>query len=388
MGDAPAGADRYRAWLEGLLGVPVTDGNRVDVLHNGDEIFAAMLEAVRAATFSIDLVTFIFKGSIADEFGDALCERARAGVRVRVLLDAIGAGLSSRDVVARMREAGAHVELFRPVLNPRVWETFHRAHRKVLVCDQTLAFTGGVGIADEWRGDARDPSEWRDTHFRVQGPAVDGLLGSFVHNWAEMGGPLFEDGVDRFPEQPRPGPSALQVVRAGARTGWGAMATLAWSLLQLTRQRVRMAAAYFVPDDRMLQLLCATARRGVEVEVLVNGPNADKGISRLASEAQFTALLEGGIRVWRFQPSMLHLKAMLVDGVVASVGSANFNSRSLLLDEEVNTVIFDPDVVAILDAQFDEDVARAEPVDPEAWATRGTARKALEAVPGFVGRHL
>ncbi|HEX2064589.1 MAG TPA: phospholipase D-like domain-containing protein, partial [Acidimicrobiales bacterium] len=230
--------------------------------------------------------------------------------------------------------------------------------------------------------------EWRDTHFRIRGPAVDGLLGSFLHNWAEMGGPLFEDGVDRFPVQERCGASPLQVVRAGARTGWGAMATLAWALLQLSRERVRMAAAYFVPDDHMLELLCATARRGVQVDLLVNGPNADKGISRVASEAQYSALLDGGIRVWCFQPTMLHLKTMLVDGLVASVGSANFNSRSFVLDEEVNTVIFDPDVVSVLDAHFEEDLTRSELIDPERWAARGTARKALEAVPGFVARHL
>ncbi len=386
-----AGADveRFRYWLEGLLGLPVTDGNAVDVLRNGDSIFPPMLQAIGAATSTIDFLTFIYrKGSIGDEVGQALAERAESGVRVRVLLDAMGAAVMDKGVVDRLRGAGAQFEWFRPLANRRVWETTHRGHRKLLICDGEVAFTGGVGIADKWRGDARNPAEWRDTNFRVRGPAVNALRAAFVNNWAETGRPLFDDGVDRFAAQPRAGRSPVQVVRGGARTGWGDLPTLVRVLLELARERVYIAAAYFVPDEDTLELLCRTARRGVDVDLLVNGAHADKRLSRLASEAQYEALLTAGVRVWCFAPTMLHLKLVSVDGVVASVGSANFNSRSLILDEEVNLVVLDPEVVENLDSDFRADLERAEAIDVESWADRALTRKALELVPGFLARHL
>ncbi|MDQ3679287.1 MAG: phospholipase D-like domain-containing protein [Actinomycetota bacterium] len=378
---------RYRCWLEGLIGIPATDGNRIEILRNGDQILPAMLDAIGQATTSVDLATFVLKGAIAEEFCRVLAERCRAGVRVRVLADAFGSLGMDKQVVGRLRAAGALVDFFRPLNNLRVWETFHRGHRKILVCDGEVGFTGGVGIGDVWRGDARDPSEWRDTHFRVEGPAVDGLMGAFVHNWAETRRPLLDQG-DRFPERGAPGASTVQVVRGGARTGWGDMSTLVHVLAGLARRRLRICAAYFVPDHAILALLCETARRGVAVELLVNGPHADKRVSRLASEAQFELLLQAGVRVWTFQPTMLHAKIILVDGTVASTGSANLNARSLVLDEELNLVVCDPDVVRVLESHFDEDLERAQEVALDEWSGRGLTQKGKEALPGFMARHL
>lgn len=394
MTDQPAGSaeavdetPRYRYWLEALIGVPATEGNRIEVLRNGDQILPTMLEAISRAQASVDLATFVFKGPIAEEFCAVLAERARAGVRVRVMADAFGSLGMDKQAVGRLRSAGGLVEFFRPIDNLRVWETFHRGHRKVLVCDGEVGFTGGVGIGDLWRGDARDPGEWRDTHFRVEGPAVDGLMGAFVHNWAETGHPLFDDR-DRFPERGAPGSTCVQVVRAGARTGWGDISTLVHALAGLARRRLRICAAYFVPDQDTLALLCDTAQRGVEVEVLVNGPHADKRVSRLATEAQFELLLRAGVRVWCYQPTMLHAKVTLVDGLVASTGSANLNARSLVLDEELNLVMFDRRLAEVLDSHFDEDLERAEEVDPGAWSRRSLGQKGKEALPGFIARHL
>ena len=378
---------RYRYWLEGLIGVPATEGNRIEILRNGDQILPAMLEAIAHAEDTVDLATFVFKGPIAEEFCRTLAERSRAGVRVRVLADAVGSLGMDKEVVSRLRAAGTLLEFFRPLGNPRVWETFHRGHRKVLVCDGRVGFTGGVGIGDVWRGDARNPSEWRDTHFRVQGPAVDGLMGAFVHNWAETGHPLFDDR-DLFPPQSSEGSSCVQVVRAGARTGWGDISTLVHLLAGLARHRLRICAAYFVPDDDTLDLLCATARRGVQVELLVNGPHADKWVSRLASEGQFELLLAAGVRVWTYQPTMLHAKITLVDDLVASTGSANLNARSMVLDEELNLVMFDPRIVEVLGAHFDEDLERAQEIHLDEWSRRGLRQKGLEALPGFLARHL
>ena len=378
----------HRRALETLVGVPATDGNRVEILRNGDRALPAMLAAVRAASRTVDLLTFgHWSGAVGEEFADALAERARAGVRVRVLLDALGAGGIDRDLVGRVRSTAAHVEWLRPLTNWRVTQTSHRGHRKLLICDGEVAFTGGVGMADAWGGDARGPSEWRDTEVEVRGPAVNGLVGAFVNNWAETGGPLFEEGVDRFPCQEPAGRSCVQVVRGDAETGWGDISTLARALLGLARHRVRISAGYFVPDDGALELMAQAVGRGVAVEVLRPGGHG-KRLSRLASEAQYDRLLQAGVRVWAFQPTEFLAKTITVDGAVASLGPVNFNSRSLTLDDEVNVVVLDPGVVEVVDAHFEADLDRAEAVDPARWSGRDLAQRAREAMPGFFARRL
>ena len=384
-----SGPVRYRRALEGLLGVPATEGNQVDVLRNGDQIFPAIFEAIGTATSTIDFLTFVYwQGSVGRDLAELLAERAVAGVRVRVILDASGALSLDRALVDRMVAAGAQVEWFRPLNKARFWEANHRSHRKVLICDEDIAFTGGIGIADEWRGDARGPGEWRDTHFRIRGPAVDGLRAAFVQNWAETGRPLLDRGIDRFPVQPQAGDTVAQVVRGAAQTGWSDVATLVRSLLALAEERVRITTAYFVPDDATCAVLAATARRGVEVDVLLPGPHVDKRFVQLASQAQYDGLLDAGVRLWSYGVSMLHAKVITVDRTVASVGSANFTSRSLLLDDEVNVVVFDPAVVRILDDHFETDLDVSEPVDPQAWPDRSLAQRAMEVVAGLGGRHM
>lgn len=379
---------RLRTWFEALLGVPATDGNRIDVLQNGEQIFPAMLAAIGRAESTIDFATFNLGGSIGVEFADALAAQARRGLRVRVLLDHLGASRIPKDAIQRLRSAGGRVAWFRRLSNPRVWETTHRGHRKVLVCDRRVAFSGGVGVDDRWRGNAANPSERRDTHFRVRGPAVDALHAAFVNNWAETGQPIFEQGIDDFRSQDAAGSSPVQVVRAGARTGWGDIATLVRAVLGLARNHVHIAAAYFVPDKDTLALLCSAAGRGITVDLLVNGEHADKPLNQLASQAQYDTLLDAGVRVWLYEPTMLHMKMITVDGAAASVGSANFNARSFLHDEELNLVVFDPTVIEVLDRQFQADLRRARRLEPAQWAARGRRQKALEVLPGVISRHL
>ena len=377
----------YRPWLESVLGVPAVEGNRVEVLRNGDQIFPAMLDAISEATSTVDLATFVFDGSVGVRFAETLAAKAAEGVRVRVLLDSLGSRHIDRSAIEDLRAAGGEVEWFRPMGRPRIWETFHRCHRKIMVCDGRVGFTGGVGLADEWRGDARDPSEWRDTHFRILGPAVDGLRGAFLNNWAETGRQLF-DVRDSFVAQEPAGSSVLQVVRTGARTGWGSMLTLMRAFIGLARKRLRITTAYFFPDRRGLELICSAAQRGISVELLVNGPNYDKRISRLASESLFEGLLRAGVRIWTYQPTMLHTKVMTVDGKLATVGSSNFNVRSLTLDEELNLVLFDRDLVRVLDDHFEDDLDHATEVDLDVWSERNRSRQVLEAAPRLLSRHL
>ncbi|MDP9405566.1 MAG: phospholipase D-like domain-containing protein [Actinomycetota bacterium] len=370
----------YRRALEGLLGVPATEGNAVDVLRNGDEIFPAMLDAIRAATSTVDFATYIYwTGDIAQQFAQALIERARAGVRVRILLDAVGAHLMNSALVDDLQSAGCQVEWFRPTTTWKVWESNHRTHRKVLICDEDVAFTGGVGIAAEWCGDARNPEEWRDTHVRIHGPAVDGLRAAFVSNWAETDHPLFDEH-DRFPEQPQCGDVTVQVVQSPAQIGWSDLASAFAALIMLAQRRLRITTAYFVPDDRFLRLLCDAAHRGVEVSVLVPGEHADKRIVQLAGEENYADILDCGIAVHRYQPTMLHAKILTVDGLVAMVGSGNFDQRSLGINDEANIVVFDAATTAVFDAHFDEDLRRSERVDPEQWARRGPVQRVKEGV--------
>jgi cardiolipin synthase A/B len=367
-----------RRRLESLLGIPATEGNDLTLLRNGDAIFPAMLEAVRAAERSIDFLTFVYwKGDIAHEFARALAERARSGVRVRVLLDAVGGRLIDRDLIDHMSECGVTVEWFRQPWLISPLKQNHRTHRKVLVVDERVGFTGGVGIAEEWCGDARDESEWRDTHVRVVGPAVDGLAAAFAQNWAETGRPLTEEG-DVFPEQGKPGTSVVQVARGSASVGWNDMATVFRVLIEQATERVTMQTAYFAPDETFVDLLTGAAGRGVEIDVLVPGPHADKRVCQLTSESMYERIVDGGVRIWAFQPSMMHAKVTTVDGLAAVIGSANMNRRSLSHDEEVVLTVLDPAVARALEADFFADLERSELIEPVRWADRPLRQKAKE----------
>jgi len=371
--------DRVRRVLEGVIGVPATEGNRIDVLRNGDEIFPAMLDAIEHGRHTIDFLTFVYwEGEIGREFAHRLAERAADGVRVRVVLDALGSRTMERSLIDLMVSKGVLIRWFRPLR--RFWASVinHRTHRKVLVVDEAVGFTGGVGIADEWQGDARDATEWRDTHFRVAGPAVDGLRAAFLDNWAETDDELFEDGVDRFPDQPKPGPSLVQCVRGASESGWSDMATLFRTLLQLAQHQIRITTPYFVPDADLGDRLCAAADRGVDVQVLLPGPVMDKRFVQVAAEGEYERLLERGIAVWNFQPTMLHAKVMTVDGLVASVGSANFNPRSVTWDEEVNVVALDTELVTVLDDHFEADLERSIRIEPGRWRHRSVLQQAAE----------
>jgi cardiolipin synthase A/B len=377
-----------RRRFEVIIGTPFTEGNALTVLRNGDEIFPAMLDAIRAATSTVDLMTFVYwRGDIAVEFASAMSERARAGVRVRLLIDALGGRLIDKDLVNDMSDAGVQVEWFRKPLLKSPFKSNHRCHRKVCVVDSRIGFTGGVGIAQEWCGDARDETEWRDTHLRVEGPAVDGLQSAFIQDWAESGRPLYDDR-DEFPEQLQPGSSTVQIVRGSASLGWDDMQSAFHVLLDTAQTRLRLATAYFAPDDDFLDTLCAVPGRGVEVDLLLPGPHADKRVCQLASESEYARLVDCGVRVWTFQPSMMHAKVMTIDGCVAVVGSSNFNRRSLDHDEEVVLIALDSELAATLDDHLDQDLSRSEQIDLSRWRDRSRPQRVLETATKPIRRWL
>lgn len=380
--------DWWTRRLEALLGIPSTGGNSISVLRNGDEIFTSMLGAIRSAQRSIDLVTFVFwKGPITQEFTDALIERAEAGVRVRLLLDTFG----SRHIVAAqkrsMRAAGIDLRWFRPIEpseGKRLTRVNRRTHRKVLICDEKVGFTGGVGIAEEWTGSASSRDQWRDTHFRVEGPAVNGLHGGFIDNWLETGPLQIDDAFDHFPELTSCGESTVQVVRGAAEAGSNDIANLFEILFREASEHIRITTAYFNPDDEVAAMLIDAAQRGVIVDVLLPGQHADKRFVQIVGEARYAELLAAGINIWVYDRTMLHAKVVTVDGFVASVGSANINQRSMQYDEELNLVILDPDVVAQLDHDFAADVQHSATIDPSEWELRGPFQRAAERAASVV----
>lgn len=358
--------DRFRRALEAFVGVTFLEGNSVQRLRNGVEIFPAMLEAIRLARRRIDFVTFVYwTGDIARITADALAERARAGVEVRVLLDSVGAREMSPEIVGQLEDAGAEVAWFRPVTRWKVWEIDHRTHRKILVVDDQVAFTGGVGIAAEWEGDARDPSEWRDSHFAVHGPAVDPLRSAFISDWRDAAGEMFS--LDVIPARPAPaGNIALGVIDASAEIELNSAGRTFEAIVALARHRLWITTPYFNPSDRLTRLLAEAVERGVEVRLMIPGDHIDKRVSLISAEEQADVLVDAGVRLHRYQHTMLHLKQLVADDTLAMFGSVNFNERSLFKDEEVAVVAIDPDLNRLLASDFLSDLDHCGVVlDPE-----------------------
>nr|WP_123441381.1 phospholipase D-like domain-containing protein [Streptomyces sp. PanSC9] len=386
--DLTARKQRLRRRLERLIGVAATEGNELVPLRNGDEIFPAMLGAIRAAEHTIDMMTFVYwRGQIARDFAAALTDRARAGVRVRLLLDGFGAQQIEQHLLDMMDEAGVEVAWFRKPVRLSPFKQNHRCHRKALIVDEHTAFTGGVGIAEEWCGDARNPGEWRDTHVQLRGPAVDGVAAAFAQNWAECHDELF-DHRDRFVEHPQPGSSVVQVVRGSASIGWQDMQTLIRVMLTSAEERFRLATAYFAPDTFFIDLLCRTAERGVTVEILLPGPHTDQRACQLAGQHHYTRLLEAGVRIRQYQPTMMHAKIITVDSVASLIGSTNFNRRSMDHDEEVMLAVLDEEFTATLDADYDADLKDSVDIDLGRWRRRAVLQRAKEVAVTPVRRFL
>ena len=348
------------------------------VLRNGDEIFPAMLEAIEQSRHSIDVVTHVYwTGDIADKFARALADRASSGVTVRLLLDAFGCHSIDGDLINLMQHAGVEIRWFRPFSQWKVWKWDNRTHRKIVVCDYEIAFTGGVGIAKEWEGDARDPSEWRETHFRITGPVVNAIRSGFLSNWSETLG----TGVPEIEHPVRPesdGSASIQAVCSPSSINWSDIAMLFRVLIVKARSRIDITTAYFVPDETLVSQLCEACKRGVEIRLLLPGKHTDQRLSQLGGEDHFKILLEAGVKVFQYQRTMLHAKLMVVDDSVAVVGSANMNHRSMAKDEEFCLVIEDATTIVELNQHFDEDLQYSEALDLSNWRERSVWQRTGE----------
>ena len=361
-----------------LLGPSIKGGNRVEALTNGDEIFPEMLRAIRSATRTITFETFIYwSGSIGKEFADALSERARAGVKVHVLLDWLGSGKIDPSLLQEMKASGVHLQMYHPLRWYTLSRMNNRTHRKILVVDGKIGFTGGVGIADPWLGHAQDPDHWRDTHFRMDGPAVGELQAAFMDNWLKTEGEVLH-GEEYFPEVPPSGDALAQVFTSSASGGAESARLMYLMSIASARRSVRVSAAYFVPDDLSVETLLDARKRGVVVEIILPGDQIDARVVRKASRARWGALLRAGVEIYEYVPTMYHCKVMIVDDLWVSVGSTNFDSRSFRLNDEANLNVFDEAFARAQVAHFEADRGKARRVTLQAWEDRPWTEKVAE----------
>ncbi len=371
-----------------LLGPPLLPGNNVQELINGDEIFPAMLAGIRSAKKTITFESYIYwSGKTGKDFSQALAERARAGVKVHVLLDWAGSHKADQDSINEMGRAGVQILKFHKPQWSRFRHLNQRTHRKLLVVDGTVGFTGGVGIADNWNGNAQDPGHWRDTHFRVEGPVVAQLQGAFSDNWTKATGEVLH-GDAYFPEVKPAGSLPAQMFKSSVEGGAESMQLMYLLTLAAAARSIDLSMAYFIPDDLTMDHLIAAIKRGVKVRIILPGGHTDSHLVRSASRAQWGRILASGGEIYEYQPTMFHCKVLIVDAAWVSVGSTNFDSRSFRLNAEANLNVFDPQFARRQVAQFEEDLKRSKRVTYEEWKDRALYLKAWDHVVAFFGPQL
>lgn len=373
-----AGDADFRRSTGVLLGPAILPANRVDTLVNGDEIFPAMIDAIDRAQYSICFETFIYwSGEIGDRFAAALAGAAKRGVSVHVLLDWLGTRRMDLALLRRIVAAGADVHVYHPLSWYHLGRMNNRTHRKLLVIDGSIGFTGGVGIAQQWTGNAQDAEHWRDTHFRVEGPVVAQIQAVFLDNWIKATGEVLH-GDRYFPALTATGDVDAQMFGSSATGGSESMHLLFMLAITAARQQIDIANSYFVPDALTLRALLDARQRGVRVRVLVPGPRIDLPLVRHASHAHWDELLDAGVEIYEFLPTMFHCKVMVVDRRWISVGSANFDNRSFRLNDEANLNAFGESLASRQTELFENDLARSRRFVQSRWRRRSTTKRALE----------
>jgi cardiolipin synthase A/B len=348
----------FRHSLSSIVGTPFVNGNRITRLMNGDEIFPAMLLAIKSATNTVNLENYMWRsGPLSDEFVAAVCERAHAGVEVRVITDAWGSHDLDDTDVRTMRHAGVKLNFYNP-LRPHVLpRMYFRDHRKLLVVDGGVGFTGGVCLSDEWLGDAETENQWRETHFRVEGPAVAQIQGVFAANWLKTHGELLF-GERFFPALQSVGPSLAQAFRSGPQDGREMARLVYLSAIAAAQKSIRISQSYFVPDKLAMEAFTNALARGVKIEIIAPS-SIDAGAVRSASRSLFPQLLSAGARIYEYGPAMYHCKIMIVDDVFVTAGSVNFDERSFRINDESNINILDTELAAQLIRDFERDKAQS-----------------------------
>jgi len=371
-----------------LLGRAILDGNRVEVLLNGDEIFPGMLKAIRGARKTITFETYIYwSGSIGREFADALAERAHAGVKVHVLLDWVGSNKMDKSLLEEMNKAGVQVRKYHEPRWYQLGKLNNRTHRKLLVVDGQEGFTGGVGIADAWTGHAQDPQHWRDSHFRIRGPAVAQMQSAFMDNWIKVSGDVLH-GPEYFPALAQVGDGKAHIFSSSPSGGSESMRLMYLLAITAASRSIHLSTPYFVPDALTIKALTDAARRGVTVQIITVGAQTDAELVRHASRARWGPLLEAGIQIYEYQPTLYHCKVMIVDGLWVTVGSTNFDPRSFNLNDEANLSYFDADFSRRQIEIFQQDLLHSRQMTLEQWKHRPLSERFWDRAASLLGSQL
>ena len=379
---------RFTHEMGALLGPPFLSGNKVNALLNGDQIFPPMLAAIRGAKETITFETYIYwSGDIGQAFADALTERARQGVKVHVLLDWVGSAKMDDQMLTAMLDAGVQVRKFHPPHWSHLGRLNNRTHRKLLVVDGRTGFTGGVGVAPQWTGRAQDPAHWRDTHFQVEGPAVAQMQSVFIDNWIKVTGDVLH-GPDYFPLLAGVGSHAAQMFSSSPSGGSESMQLMYLLAITAASRSIDLSAAYFVPDALTLRTLVDAQKRGVKLRIIVPGEHIDSDAVRGASRAKWGALLSAGAVIAEYGPTMYHSKVMIVDGLLTSVGSTNFDNRSFRLNDEATLNVVDKDFASVQTATFEADLALSHRVTFAEWQERPVRERLGEWIASLIGTQL
>ena len=377
-------AEAYPGYLAKLTGHPLTSGDRYTVLTNGDAAFPAMLGAIHEARHRVAFEGYIYSSTsdIARQFTDAFVAAAGRGVDVRLVFDSLGAKVSSDDI-ERMTKAGCHIGWYNKVRSRAIEEVNYRTHRKALIVDGEVAFVGGIGIDDQWARDTDKEQRWRDTHVKVAGPAATDIEAAFNENWIETGGVVEPDVV---PHDPNPrGPASSIVIWSSPEGGTNALKLAYLLSLAAARQSIDIQSPYLITDASTEWSLTDARRRGVRVRMLVEGDVTDAKPVKFASRAQYGQLMQQGIEIYEYQPAMMHTKAVIVDGTLSIVGSANFDNRSFELNDELNVVVFDRTVAERLRGDFERDLGKSRRLDLQSWRSRPLHIRAREKIWSLFG---
>lgn len=379
---------QFERALGSLLGPGIVGGNAVTELINGDQIFPPMLAAIKSAQKSVTFETYIYwSGDIGKQFADALSERARAGVPVHVLLDWVGSAKMEESYLAEMKEAGVQIEKFHKPHWYNLARLNNRTHRKLLVVDGQVGFTGGVGIAPAWTGNAQDPEHWRDSHYLVRGPAVAQMQATFLDNWLKVTGKVLH-GEAYFPAIASAGGQKAQMFSSSPSSGSESMQLMYHLAITAAEHSIDLSVAYFVPDDLTRKLLMDALARGVRVRLVTPGEHTDTETVKAASRATWGELLQAGAEIYEYGPTMYHCKVMIVDQLLVSVGSTNFDNRSFRLNDEANLNVYDATFAQRQTQVFEDDIRRSRRVTYEAWLERPWSEKLHEKMTGLLRSQL
>ncbi|MES2858591.1 MAG: phospholipase D-like domain-containing protein [Pseudomonadota bacterium] len=374
----PVSDPQFRREMGVLLGPGIIPGNKIADLQNGKEIFPAMLEAIQGAQKTVTFETYIYwSGEVGKKFAAALEERARAGVAVKVMIDWAGSIKMDSEMLQAMKDAGVDVQQYRPLKWYNLGRLNNRTHRKLLVVDGKVAFTGGVGIADQWDGNAQDPDHWRDLHFRIEGPVVAQVQAAFNDNWIKTTGVVL-NGEDYFPPLQRVGDLDAHMFVASPAGGSESMHLMYLMSIAAAERSIDLEAAYFVPDELIMKALLAARHRGVKVRVILPGKHIDSETVRLASKAHWGELLLGGVEIHEYQPTMMHNKLLIVDGEMTSVGSTNFDVRSFQLNDEASLNVYGAAFAARMTEVFEADLKQTVQYTYRMWRERPVKDKMFE----------